>query len=29
MDPKDDIRYFYETEPTIPAFSEQSFVIGA
>ena len=27
-DSKDDIRYFYEEEPTIPAFSERSFIIG-
>ncbi|MCB9226996.1 MAG: dioxygenase [Chitinophagales bacterium] len=26
-DSKDDIRYFYEKEPTIPAFSERSFII--
>lgn len=27
-DNKDEIRYFYEAEPTIPAFSERSFIIG-
>ena len=27
-DNKDDIRYFYETEPIIPAFSERSFILG-
>lgn len=26
-DSKDNIRYFYEEEPTIPAFSERSFII--
>ncbi len=29
MNAKDDIRYFYEGGPTIPAFSERSFIIGA
>lgn len=28
MDPGDEIRYFYESPPTIPAFSERSFLIG-
>lgn len=28
MDATDDIRYFYEGTPTIPAFSERSFIIG-
>ena len=28
MDPNEDIRYFYEKEPSIPAFSERSFIIG-
>jgi 4,5-DOPA dioxygenase extradiol len=28
MDKDDDIRYFYEGEPSIPAFSERSFIIG-
>lgn len=28
MDKKDNIRYFYEGEPTLPAFSERSFIIG-
>ncbi len=28
MDPKDDIKYFYEGTPSIPAFSERSFIIG-
>ncbi len=27
-DAKDDIRYFYETGPSLPAFSERSFVVG-
>lgn len=27
-DSKDNIRYFYEAEPTTPAFSERSFIIG-
>lgn len=27
-DSKDDIRYFYEGAPSLPAFSERSFVIG-
>jgi 4,5-DOPA dioxygenase extradiol len=29
MDPKDEIRYFYEGEPKIPAFSERSFIINS
>jgi 4,5-DOPA dioxygenase extradiol len=28
MDANEHIRYFYEKEPTIPAFSERSFIIG-
>ncbi|WP_316635019.1 class III extradiol ring-cleavage dioxygenase [uncultured Flavobacterium sp.] len=28
MDAKDEIKYFYEGAPTIPAFSERSFIIG-
>lgn len=28
MDAKDPIRYFYEGEPSLPAFSERSFIIG-
>jgi 4,5-DOPA dioxygenase extradiol len=28
MDAKDEIKYFYEGEPTIPAFSERSFIIN-
>ena len=28
MDNKDEINYFYEGEPTIPAFSERSFIIS-
>ena len=28
MDKDDSIRYFYEGEPSIPAFSERSFIIG-
>jgi 4,5-DOPA dioxygenase extradiol len=28
MDPKDDIRYFYEGKPSIPAFSERSFILS-
>lgn len=28
MDPQDDIRYFYDGTPKIPAFSERSFIIG-
>ncbi len=28
MDSGENIRYFYEKEPTIPAFSERSFIIG-
>lgn len=28
MDTKDEIKYFYEGIPTIPAFSERSFIIG-
>lgn len=28
LDPKDEIKYFYEGEPKIPAFSERSFIIG-
>jgi 4,5-DOPA dioxygenase extradiol len=28
MDKKDDINYFYEATPSIPAFSERSFIIG-
>lgn len=27
MDNKDDIKFFYEGEPTLPAFSERSFII--
>ena len=27
-DSMDEIKYFYEAEPTIPAFSERSFIIG-
>lgn len=27
-DPKDEINYFYESEPRIPAFSERSFIIS-
>jgi 4,5-DOPA dioxygenase extradiol len=27
-DAKDDIRYFYEAAPSLPAFSERSFIIG-
>lgn len=27
-DPDDEIKYFYEAEPTLPAFSERSFIIG-
>ena len=27
-DSSDEIKYFYEAEPTIPAFSERSFIIG-
>jgi len=29
MDARDDVKYFYEGTPTIPAFSERSFVIGS
>lgn len=29
MDNKDEIRYFYEGGPTIPAFSERSFIISS
>jgi 4,5-DOPA dioxygenase extradiol len=29
MDVKDEIKYFYEGEPTIPAFSERSFIINS
>ncbi len=29
MDPKDDIQYFYEDPPALPAFSERSFIIGS
>lgn len=29
MDVKDSIRYFYEGTPSIPAFSERSFIIGS
>lgn len=28
MDKNDEIRYFYEGEPTIPAFSERSFILS-
>lgn len=28
MDNKDNIRHFYEGEPSLPAFSERSFIIG-
>ncbi|MBX2944942.1 MAG: dioxygenase [Cyclobacteriaceae bacterium] len=28
MESSDEIKYFYEAEPTIPAFSERSFIIG-
>jgi 4,5-DOPA dioxygenase extradiol len=28
MDQKDEVKYFYEGSPSIPAFSERSFVIG-
>lgn len=28
MDPKDEIKYFYESPGTLPAFSERSFIIG-
>lgn len=28
MDDKDELRYFYDATPTIPAFSERSFIIG-
>ena len=28
MDNKDEIKYFYEGEPKIPAFSERSFIIS-
>lgn len=28
MDPKDELKYFYESAPSIPAFSERSFLIG-
>lgn len=28
MEPSDTIRYFYEASPTIPAFSERSFIIS-
>lgn len=28
MDTSDNVKYFYEGEPSIPAFSERSFVIG-
>ena len=27
-DNKDDIRYFYEDPPSLPAFSERSFIVG-
>lgn len=27
MDPKDEIQFFYEEEPSLPAFSERSFII--
>jgi 4,5-DOPA dioxygenase extradiol len=29
MDVKDEIKYFYEAEPNIPAFSERSFIINS
>ena len=29
MDSKDELRYFYETAPTLPAFSERSFIISS
>jgi 4,5-DOPA dioxygenase extradiol len=29
MDSKDDVKYFYEGSPTIPAFSERSFIVGS
>ena len=29
MDKKDDIQYFYENMPTLPAFSERSFIINS
>src|SRR5436189_423276 len=29
MDVKDEIKYFYEGEPTMPAFSERSFIINS
>lgn len=29
MDKADGLQYFYEAEPTIPAFSERSFIIGS
>lgn len=28
MDPKDELKYFYEGEPKIPAFSERSFILS-
>lgn len=28
MESSDEIKYFYEAEPTLPAFSERSFIIG-
>lgn len=28
MENSDEIKYFYEAEPTLPAFSERSFIIG-
>ena len=28
MDKDEEIKYFYESEPSIPAFSERSFIIG-
>lgn len=28
IDSKDELKYFYEAEPTLPAFSERSFIIG-
>lgn len=28
MDAKDEVRYFYEPQSTLPAFSERSFIIG-
>ena len=28
MDPKDELQFFYEGEPSIPAFSERSFILG-